>query len=289
MKCLLTPTGKRRSARHLPLSPYFVLIMFAWAVSVGFAQTTDSAGRKRSKYEVIEVKDGGTITGQVRFVGNPPKAAVIQITKDPQACGAKQVSEAFIVSPESNGLKNVVIRLVNVKAGKKMEYVANDRQTITPESTVTLAQKGCVFVPHAQIAFEGCKLNIVNDDTVLHNVHSYSSSKRRGNLRWAPSDTLFNYAQPPSNKPLVVPLKTGIMGIRCDVHEWMRGYIFVTDHPYVAITDEGGKYAISDVPPGKYRLEAWHEQLGRMKRKGSVEVAATQTVTVDFPIAPIEE
>ena len=42
----------------------------------------------------------------------------------------------------------------------------------------------------------------------------------------------------------------------------MRAYVAVFDHPYFALTDAEGKFSLSEVPPGVYVLEAWHERLG---------------------------
>jgi hypothetical protein len=39
---------------------------------------------------------------------------------------------------------------------------------------------------------------------------------------------------------------------------WMRGYLFVLDHPYVALTDDRGRFTLRQVPAGRYELVAWH-------------------------------
>ena len=50
--------------------------------------------------------------------------------------------------------------------------------------------------------------------------------------------------------------------IVCDLHPWMKSYLIVKDHPYVAITDEKGAFKIDGVPPGEYTVKCWHEKLG---------------------------
>ena len=57
---------------------------------------------------------------------------------------------------------------------------------------------------------------------------------------------------------------------KCDVHNWMHAYVGVLDHPYFAVTHDGGKFELKDLPAGTYTVEAWHEKLGTQ----------TQTVTL---------
>ena len=57
---------------------------------------------------------------------------------------------------------------------------------------------------------------------------------------------------------------------KCDVHNWMSAYVGVLDHPYFAVTHDGGTFELKDLPAGTYTVEAWHEKLGTQ----------TQTVTL---------
>ncbi len=55
-------------------------------------------------------------------------------------------------------------------------------------------------------------------------------------------------------------LKTaGLLSVACDVHPWMKGYIFVYEHPYYTITDSVGHFIISGIPPGDYMLSLWRD------------------------------
>ena len=38
---------------------------------------------------------------------------------------------------------------------------------------------------------------------------------------------------------------------------WMRGYLFVDDHPYYARTDADGRFTLPKAPPGDYNLVCW--------------------------------
>ena len=47
--------------------------------------------------------------------------------------------------------------------------------------------------------------------------------------------------------------------VGCDVHPWMTAYVGVFDHPFFAVTGDGGRFEIQSVPPGTYTLVAWHD------------------------------
>lgn len=242
----------------------------------------------KSRYKVVEVSNGGSIVGYVKFVGDIPQVEPLKISKDQHICGSAKTSEAYIVSPETKGLKNVVIRISNIRRGKKLEYTTKDKKTLTLDSNIELHQEGCVYIPHVQAAFLGTQADIINDDEVLHNVHSYSKG-RRPYFRWNPKSTLFNFAQPLKGQKVPVELNTkGVIGIKCDVHPWMESYVYVADHPYFDITGADGQYRITNIPPGEYRLEAWHERLSTLKKTGIVVKAGEET-KVDFKLKPVEE
>jgi len=119
---------------------------------------------------------------------------------------------------------------------------------------------------------KGEKLITKNSDAKLHIVHSYLDKR-----------TVFNVSLPFRGHTLEVTRridKTGVLQVNCDTHAWMRGYIHVFDHRYFAVSDERGSFAISDVPPGKYTLKAWHEKAGVQARE--VTVPDQGEVKIDF-------
>jgi hypothetical protein len=52
------------------------------------------------------------------------------------------------------------------------------------------------------------------------------------------------------------------------------------ENPYFAATDGNGHYAISNVPPGTYKLKAWHERLPALERE--ITVPACGEVKADL-------
>jgi hypothetical protein len=132
-------------------------------------------------------------------------------------------------------------------------------------------------------------LEVRNDDSTLHNVHlrSLEMGKRQGQR------TLFNRAQPAGSKPIMATLpKEQIIQIRCDAHAWMQAYIVLGDQPYFSVSDETGKFEISDVPVGEIELQVWHAFYGMKTVKVTVEEGKTATVDLSFDAkadAPAQE
>jgi hypothetical protein len=60
---------------------------------------------------------------------------------------------------------------------------------------------------------------------------------------------------------------TGVIQMLCDVHPWEEAYIISVPHPYHAVTDERGGFALDTIPPGSYTLTLWHEKLGIRRKK----------------------
>ena len=73
------------------------------------------------------------------------------------------------------------------------------------------------------------------------------------------------------------------MNLKCDLHSWMNSYIGVLAHPFFAVTGDDRSFALSNLPPGDYTIEAWHEVYGEFKQK--VTVKAEGDTTLDFELS----
>ncbi len=139
-------------------------------------------------------------------------------------------------------------------------------------ATRQIAQKDMSFVPTLTAVQTGTKVEFPNNDDTYHNIFSYSPAKRfdlgryRGDERPIPS-VLFD--------------KPGLITLRCDIHEHMRGLILVLDTPHFVTTDADGHYRLPGLPAGKYVLKAWVDS--RTTREQPVELKNGSTLHVDFP------
>ena len=69
---------------------------------------------------------------------------------------------------------------------------------------------------------------------------------------------------------------------RCDVHKWMSSYLGVLPHPYYTITAKDGVFALKNLPPGEYLIEAWHEKLGTQSQRIAVGDKETKEISFTF-------
>lgn len=145
-------------------------------------------------------------------------------------------------------------------------------KTFAPPSVpVILDQVNLTFVPHILPVLAGTKVAFPNSDDIRHNVFSPTPASRF-NLGTYPKSTTKYYV---FDKP-------GPVTLLCNVHAEMSAYVIVTETPYFAVSDKAGKFALKDVPPGKYVLKVWHERA----RPASMEVVVgdNRTVNVTFEL-----
>jgi carboxypeptidase family protein len=70
--------------------------------------------------------------------------------------------------------------------------------------------------------------------------------------------------------------------MKCDVHSWMSAWVFMSPHPYFAVTKDDGTFSIGDVPPGSYTVKVWHGRFG--EKSMTVQVGAKGAATADFAL-----
>jgi plastocyanin len=212
-------------------------------------------------YEGGDVKDGGTISGTVKFKGTAPAPKKLDVGKDKEVCDKTPKTDQSLVVNNGN-LANAVVTITDIKKGKKIDT-----------KKVTLDQKGCEYHPHVLAFPAGTTLEILNPDGILHNIHSYSKA-----------NPAFNQAQPKFKKTLEVKIdKPEPVEVKCDVHGWMHGWLVATETPYVSVTDTSGSFKLTDVPAGSYTVEVWHEKLGKSTQK--VTVKPKEDAKVNFEVA----
>ena len=212
-------------------------------------------------YQGGDVKDGGSISGTVKFKGTAPAPKKLDVGKDKEVCAkTPKVDQSLVVN--NGNLANAVVTITDIQKGKKIEL-----------KKVTLDQNGCEYKPHVLAFPAGSTVEILNPDGILHNVHSYSKV-----------NSPFNQAQPKFKKSLDVKIeKPEAIEVKCDVHGWMHGWLVATETPYFAVTDNSGSFKLTDVPAGSYTVEVWHEKLGKSTQK--VTVKAKEEAKVNFEVA----
>jgi len=205
----------------------------------------------------------GNVSGRVTIEGAVPANPPIKIEADP-FCAQQNPSgatfEHFVLN--NGGLENV---FVYVKDGLDTYYFD------VPAEPVKLDQQGCQYRPHVLGVRVGQKLAISNSDDTLHNVHALPDA----NSEWNQGQALKNMVNEKvfTAREVMVPFK-------CDVHNWMRAYVGVLDHPYFAVTHDGGAFELKNLPAGTYTVEAWHEKLGTQTQ--SVTLGEKESKSISF-------
>jgi hypothetical protein len=223
--------------------------VFLWYPSIG-------------AYEVDQAVSGVTVHGRVTFTGPLPKPEALPVHRDSKFCGETVQVEPVQLDRGSRGVAEVVVSLEHVERGKP----------ITDAQAYVFENRSCRFVPRSNAAIVGSSIEIRNADPILHNTHI-----RKGD-RFGP--TLVNVAQPAGTPMIRKPLReAGLMDVRCDAHPFMHATVYVFDHPYFAMTDSSGRFELTQVPAGTYKLRAWHEKLGAKEK--SIMISAGQSITMD--------
>ena len=204
--------------------------------------------------------EGSSISGVVKFEGTAPPPTHINMAQDP-LCGSTNATSEDIVTDGKGDLENVVIYISDGLSATNFP---------TPAEPAVIEQKGCQYHPHVLAMRAGQTLKVINADQTTHNIHPMPNNNREWNVSQPKGvDIERTFAR----EEISIPVK-------CNVHPWMHSFIAVINNPYFAVSGEGGRFEIKDLPPGTYTLAAWHEKLGTRTQK--IAVAAGEAKTVQF-------
>ena len=196
----------------------------------------------------------GDITGSVRAEGKEGAEA-------PTDRGGNYESRKFkfVERVDYSQLRDFVVYVDQPMAEKPVPPAK-------PLEVVT--QKDATFKPHVMPIVVGTTVEWPNQDEILHNVYSFSDAKQFD---------LGLY----KDKVKPVPFdKPGRVDVFCSIHSKMHCVILVLENPYFAIADAKNTFTITNVPPGTYRLKAWHERVPSQVKE--VLVPEKGAVKVDF-------
>ncbi|MDH4186325.1 MAG: carboxypeptidase regulatory-like domain-containing protein [Nitrospira sp.] len=234
-------------------------------------------------YEEMPVAEGGTLSGMVTLEGEVPKPKGYNLTTLPDQIYCGRISDGRgwrLLQPfnvgEHGAFRQVVVRLEDIEKGKPFGENKPPR----------IEAVDCQFVPFINVVRDLHDVVVVNMDPAFHDVQAYETSHLGPRV-------LFNVPLPISKRypneiglsdhfhkhyegiPMVQTVKMTkgreIFTMQCGFHAYMESWALVIDHPYFAMTDQDGKFEISDIPPGTYKATIWHPYL---------HDPYTQTVTI---------
>jgi plastocyanin len=134
-------------------------------------------------------------------------------------------------------------------------------------ASVALDQHNREFIPHVLVIPAGTEVNFPNHDHTRHHVYSFSPAKR--------FEIKLYKNMPPNPIRFDMP---GIAVLGCNIHDWMLGYVYVTDSPYFTKTDSAGHWSL-ELPAAAYTFSFWHPALAQTELQVSqpMTLSAQQT------------
>ena len=143
--------------------------------------------------------------------------------------------------------------------------------------TIIIDQVDKEFIPHVTPVQTGTLISFPNSDKIRHHVYSFSSVK-----------TFEIPLYPPGTMPVspIVFEKPGIIALGCNIHDWMKAYIFVVETPFFAKTDASGRAEITDIPQGEYDIQVWHPGMKKLSdvEKQHITITEDGSDEVEFAI-----
>lgn len=136
---------------------------------------------------------------------------------------------------------------------------------------VTMTQRDTTFVPPVVAVQAGGSVAFPNDDPFFHNVFSYSSAQRFDLGRY-----------PRGESKSVTFAEPGIVEVFCEVHEFMRGAVIVTENRFHSVVGESGRFRIEGIPAGEYTLAFWQADHQPLEQRVSVRPGATARIEVEL-------
>jgi plastocyanin len=193
---------------------------------------------------------------------------------------AQAVIEGHVELPKTSAAPVVIKRyeivtkggVVATKPPLAVVYLEGSFPKRNSTAEKQMLQKDLTFVPPLLPVQTGTRVAFPNLDDTYHNIFSFSPAKRFDLGRYRPDETPI---------PSVVFDVSGLVTIRCDIHEHMRALILVLNTPYFVMSDGDGRFRLSGLPPGRYTLKAWLSSKTTLERP--VELASGSTLRVNLP------
>lgn len=223
-------------------------------------------------YETVSVTNGGTLQGKVLFKGTPPPPKVFELWRFPDKvfCGGISDEKGLrllreVIAGQDGGLKDVVVVIEGVKKGKPFTF-----------DSAKMEANVCQFLPFVSVVSDKRQITVANRDPVSHDIQGYAYDMSGIDI------VLHRAALDKRGTTDMVNLTKGrkVFTMQCGRHSYMQSWGYAIDNPYHAVTGLDGAFTIGDLPPGTYKVKAWHPILGSQER--DVMVTANGTAGLEF-------
>jgi len=178
--------------------------------------------------------------------------------------GNTHALEFQVTDNKGNSLEDAVVMIIS-KNGQSLS--ANEKEK------VMIDQRDKEFAPYMTALSVGSYAVFPNNDKIRHQVYSFSDAKKF---------EIPLYKDAPE-QPINFD-KTGVVALACNIHDWMKAYIFVSPTPLYAITNLQGKAKINNLPEGQLEVQVWHPRLKGKPESTSQTISSSSTQTLSFKI-----
>jgi hypothetical protein len=225
-------------------------------------------------YDTVVVTDGAVLRGTVTFQGTVPAPKEFELRRYPDRvfCGAISDGGGHRFLKEVNvgqggGLKDVVVVVEGVQSGKPFTF-----------TSAQVEANVCQFLPFVTVVSDKRQLTVTNRDPVSHDIQGYAYDQAGVDI------VLHRPSLKATGTTDIVHLVKGrkVFTMQCGMHPYMQNWGYAIDNPYYAVTDSDGSFSIGALPPGTYRVKAWHPILGVQEREVTVEANGTTMLDVRF-------
>jgi hypothetical protein len=191
----------------------------------------------------------GKITGRVTWAGPAPRVSPFRAPVSPlseQPTGPRldwPNPHAPAVNPRGGGVADAVVFLRDVDR-------ARARPWDHPPVRVSVRGRRYHILQGDADALTGFVRR--GDEVTILSEDGFQAVQARG-------AAFFTLTLPDRDRPLLRKLaRSGVVELSSNAGQfWMRAHLFVADHPYLARTDAEGRFALEQVPPGRYELACW--------------------------------
>jgi plastocyanin len=189
--------------------------------------------------------DWGTLKGKFVYNGPAPKAEKIDTSKEAFCMKKDLVEESFVVGKDGGFADvGVWVRSKDVKIHPDYEALKKEK--------VVIDNKQCRFEPRVLTYWTGQPLELKNSDPVSHNINATAFSND-------PFNEIVPAEKSSERKPLE-KVEQRPVGLNCSIHGWMKGFLIVQPHPYMAVSAKDGTFEIKNLPVGtELEFQAWQE------------------------------
>lgn len=223
-------------------------------------------------YQSGPVNNGAIVRGSVTVTGTVPAPKEFEVRRYPDHEFCSELSDTRgyrrlreVTFRPDGGLQDVVVAIEGVEHGKPFSF-----------TDAEIEADLCRFLPFVTVINDTRQVTVFNRDPVPHDIQGLTIDQPENDM------VFYRPSVEASGTTATVQLPKGqhVFTMRCSLHPYMQNWGYAVDNPYYAVTDASGAFSIEDLPPGTYRLKAWHPILGTHEQE--LTVAANETISVEL-------